>query len=210
MCRVFKKAGHAIGDFWQWVILTKSIFSGILSVAMRRKAHTDLARTVGRDWMPSPDWLWKQSCEGFYPCRGRKRRKEKRMKKAKYDKTLPRRMYLYFRTYDEKCGAPSFVKFAMANGYTLEDLLSFRKHRAFELSYREASEIRRDYLIDHALCRQFDRQVFAQRGGTRGRRRRRWRTGCATHCRGRLRNAFGFLGLMAGILPSSPLTDCPV
>lgn len=78
------------------------------------------------------------------------------MKKAKYDKTLPRRMYLYFRTYDEKCGAPSFVKFAMANGYTLEDLLSFRKHRAFELSYREASEIRRDYLIDHALCRQFD------------------------------------------------------
>ncbi len=78
------------------------------------------------------------------------------MKKAKYDKTLPRRMYHYFRSFDEKCGAPSFVKFAMANGYTLEDLLSFREHRKFELAYREANEIRRDYLIDHALCRQFD------------------------------------------------------
>ena len=78
------------------------------------------------------------------------------MKKAKYDKTLPRRMYHYFRSYDEKCGAPSFTKFATANGYTPEDLLSFRKHRAFELAYRAACEIRRDYLIDRALCRQFD------------------------------------------------------
>ena len=78
------------------------------------------------------------------------------MKRAKYDKTLPRRMYHYFRTYDEKCGAPSFVKFATANGYTLDDLLSFRKHRPFELAYLAANEIRRDYLIDHALCRQFD------------------------------------------------------
>lgn len=75
---------------------------------------------------------------------------------AKYDKTLPRKMYLYFRSFDEKNGAPSFVKFASANGYTLDDLLSFRKHRRFELAYRAASEIRRDYLIDHALCRQFD------------------------------------------------------
>ena len=78
------------------------------------------------------------------------------MRRAKYDKTLPRRMYHYFRTYDEKCGAPSFVKFATANGYTLDDLLSFRKHRPFELAYLAANEIRRDYLIDHALCRQFD------------------------------------------------------
>ena len=78
------------------------------------------------------------------------------MKKAKYDKSLPRRLYQYFRGYDEKCGAPSLLKFAVANGYTVEDLLSFRQHRAFESAYRAASEIRRDYLIDRALCRQFD------------------------------------------------------
>ena len=78
------------------------------------------------------------------------------MRKVKYDKTLPRRMYQFFRSYDDKCGAPSFVKFATANGYTTEDLLSFRKHRAFELAYRAVCEIRRDYLIDRALCRQFD------------------------------------------------------
>ena len=65
-------------------------------------------------------------------------------------------MYHYFRSYDEKCGAPSFTKFATANGYTPEDLLSFRKHRAFELAYRAACEIRRDYLIDRALSRRFD------------------------------------------------------
>ena len=78
------------------------------------------------------------------------------MKRAKYDKTLPRRLYQFFRTYDEKCGAPSLSKFAVANGYTVEDLLSFCQHSAFASAYRAACEIRRDYLIDRALCRQFD------------------------------------------------------
>ncbi len=78
------------------------------------------------------------------------------MKGVKYDKTLPKRLYTYFRSYDESGGAPSFVKFATANGYTLDTLLDFRKHKKFDMAYRAANEIRRDYLIDHALSRRFD------------------------------------------------------
>lgn len=75
---------------------------------------------------------------------------------AKYDKELPRRLYNYFRTYDESGGAPSFVKFAVANGITPNTLQDFRKHKKFDLAYRAANEIRRDYLIDRALSRRFD------------------------------------------------------
>ena len=77
-------------------------------------------------------------------------------KQPKYDQTLPRKLYLFFRSFDEAGGAPSFQKFAAANGLTLDDLDRFRSHRAFNEAYRAASEIRRDYLIDHALSRRFD------------------------------------------------------
>ena len=75
MCRVFKKAGHAIGDFWRCVILTKHEDFVILFVAGERKSSR-LCRGV-------------DATSGF----GKRRIKEKRMKRAKYDKTLPRRMY---------------------------------------------------------------------------------------------------------------------
>ena len=76
--------------------------------------------------------------------------------RAKYDKELPRRLYNYFRSYDESGGAPSFVKFALANGITPDALQDFRKNKKFDLAYRAANEIRRDYLIDRALSRRFD------------------------------------------------------
>ena len=77
-------------------------------------------------------------------------------KMVKYDKELPKRLYNYFRSYDEGGGAPSFVKFAVANGITPDTLQAFRKHKKFDLAYRAANEIRRDYLIDRALSRRFD------------------------------------------------------
>ena len=78
------------------------------------------------------------------------------MKRTRYDKSLPRRMYSYFATYSEALGAPSFGKFARSAGITLAELNSFRKHRVFDEAYTECSEIRRDYLIDNALTRKFD------------------------------------------------------
>lgn len=76
-------------------------------------------------------------------------------KKAKYDKTLPKRMYLYFCGYSE-AGAPSFVKFAKSIGVTTEELQAYRRYPEFERSYRECNEIRRDYLIDSALTKRQD------------------------------------------------------
>ena len=76
--------------------------------------------------------------------------------RAKYDKDLPKRLYSYFRSYDESSGAPSFVKFALANGITPDTLQDYRKNKKFDLAYRAANEIRRDYLIDRALSRRFD------------------------------------------------------
>ena len=64
-------------------------------------------------------------------------------------------MYLYFVSYDD-AGAPSFAKFARSIGVTLLDIEKFRAHKRFEQSYRECSEIRRDYLIDRALTKRFD------------------------------------------------------
>ena len=79
-----------------------------------------------------------------------------RHKRAKYDPEMPRKLYVFFRSFDEREGAPSFQKFAAANGLTLTDLERFRKHPTFDEAYRAAGEIRRDYLIDHALSRRFD------------------------------------------------------
>jgi len=76
-------------------------------------------------------------------------------KRAKYDVTLPGRMYRYFAAYEET-GVPSFTKFARASGFTTEELNEFRKHPKFDRAWRECSEIRRDYLIDMALTKRHD------------------------------------------------------
>ncbi len=77
-------------------------------------------------------------------------------KKKGYSKDLPRKMYSYFTSYGQGTGAPSFSKFAISIGITLEELNSYREHDKFDRSYRECSEIRKDYLIDMALSRRFD------------------------------------------------------
>ena len=77
-------------------------------------------------------------------------------KKHTYERDLPRRLYTYFACYDDERSAPSFQKFARAQGMTTEELLAFRKHKEFDRAYRECSEIRRDYLIDKALTKRFD------------------------------------------------------
>ena len=73
-----------------------------------------------------------------------------------YSSDLPRRMYTYFVTYSGNTGAPSFAKFALSIGVTLEELCSYRKNKKFDRSYRECCEIRKDYLIDMALNKRFD------------------------------------------------------
>ncbi len=78
------------------------------------------------------------------------------MKKARYKKGYPRMMYLYFTGYDEPHGAPSFSKFARRIGITVAELESFRSKKDFDAAWRECSEIRRDYLIDNALCKRLD------------------------------------------------------
>ena len=77
-------------------------------------------------------------------------------KKAKYRKELARAMYSYFSGYSESFGAPSFAKFARSIGVTVRTLEGFRKKREFDEAWRECNEIRRDYLIDSALCKRFD------------------------------------------------------
>jgi hypothetical protein len=74
---------------------------------------------------------------------------------AKYSREYPKRMYIFFKSYADQ-GAPSFIKFAESIGVTYKDLEGFRAHSEFDRSYRECSEIRRDYLIDNALTRRFD------------------------------------------------------
>ena len=61
--------------------------------------------------------------------------------------------------YKPKCTnkpMPSFSKFARSIGVTLADLKSFCKYEEFKRAYDECNEIRRDYLIDNALCKKFD------------------------------------------------------
>ena len=65
-------------------------------------------------------------------------------------------MYTYFTTFTQGTTAPSFSKFALSIGITLEELNSYRKNKTFDAAYRECSEIRKDYLIDMALSKRFD------------------------------------------------------
>ena len=74
----------------------------------------------------------------------------------KYKKSLPRLLYTYFVTYSDTQSAPSISKFARSIGATVSELEGFRIHREFDRAYRECNEIRRDYLIDSALCKRFD------------------------------------------------------
>ena len=76
-------------------------------------------------------------------------------KRRKYSSDLPRKLYAFFHGYSDT-GAPSFSKFARSIGATSADLEDFRKHAEFERAYKECNEIRRDYLIDNALCKRFD------------------------------------------------------
>ena len=80
-------------------------------------------------------------------------------RKTKYQKEYAELLYTYFVTYQETTGAPSFSKFARSIGVTVEELSAFRRHREFDEAYRECNEIRRDYLIDNALCKRFDGSV---------------------------------------------------
>ena len=75
--------------------------------------------------------------------------------KIRYTSDLPGKMYLFFISYSDR-GAPSFLKFARTIGITTLDLERFRSHSKFDQAYRECQEIRRDYLIDHALDKRFD------------------------------------------------------
>ena len=80
----------------------------------------------------------------------------KSKKKRGYDGELARKMYSYFVGYDDPKGLPSFSKFARLSGVTLEDLTGFRKHKKFDMAWRECVEIRRDYLIDLAITKRAD------------------------------------------------------
>ena len=76
------------------------------------------------------------------------------MKKTRL-KGIEREMYLYFSSYSE-AGAPSFTKFARKKGLTTAELNSLRTKKKFNLAFVECMEIRRDYLIDKALTKNFD------------------------------------------------------
>ena len=78
------------------------------------------------------------------------------VKKHKYEKTLPRDLYKFFSEFSDTSGVPSFEKFAIQKGITLEELTSYRRKTDFDRAYRECCEIRRDYLIDRALTKRFD------------------------------------------------------
>lgn len=68
---------------------------------------------------------------------------------------LTSRMLRFFASYEGE-GVPSFEKFARSVGTDAEMLRALREDEAFDRVYRECSEIRRDYLIDQALCRRYD------------------------------------------------------
>ena len=80
----------------------------------------------------------------------------KMKKRHKYTRDMPRKLYSYFVTYQDTKTAPSFSKFAILCGITLDELRSYRKHEEFDRAYRECNEIRRDYLTDRALTKIFD------------------------------------------------------
>ena len=74
----------------------------------------------------------------------------------KYTKDMPKQLYLFFVNFAENTGAPSFHKFARSIGTTVEELERLRQHKEFDRAWREAKEIRRDYLTDKALVKHFD------------------------------------------------------
>ncbi|MBQ9733478.1 MAG: hypothetical protein IJV74_04505 [Clostridia bacterium] len=45
------------------------------------------------------------------------------------------------------------------HGFTTEELVAFRRHKRFDEAFRECLLLRRDLLIDRALCRRFDGSV---------------------------------------------------
>ena len=80
-------------------------------------------------------------------------------RKNPYQKDMPHRLYVFFSQYQDERGAPSFSKFARSIGATLSDIEQFCEHEEFKRAYDECNEIRRDYLIDNALCKRFDGSV---------------------------------------------------
>jgi hypothetical protein len=72
-----------------------------------------------------------------------------------YTPDMPRRLYTFFAGYSDQ-GAPSFSKFARSIGATLAEIKGFCQNEEFKRAYDECNEIRRDYLIDNALCKKFD------------------------------------------------------
>jgi hypothetical protein len=81
---------------------------------------------------------------------------ENMKRRTKYTKDMPRLLYTSFISHSDKRTAPSFSKFARSIGATLSEVEGFRENEEFERAYRECNEIRRDYLIDQALTKQFD------------------------------------------------------
>ena len=73
-----------------------------------------------------------------------------------YTEDMPKKLYAFFTGYSDTATAPSFSKFARSIGATLREVESFREHAEFDRAYEECNEIRRDYLIDNALCKRFD------------------------------------------------------
>lgn len=75
---------------------------------------------------------------------------------TEYSDELPNRLYVFFVSYGDGDGVPSFTKFARSIGATTEEVEKFRSHTEFERAYRECNEIRRDYLTDAALNKRYD------------------------------------------------------
>ncbi len=82
--------------------------------------------------------------------------RQKLKKKSIYRKDFPHKLYVFFASFNETTGAPSFLKFARSIGVTTEDVEAFREHKEFDRAFRECERIRRDYLIDNALTKRFD------------------------------------------------------
>ena len=77
-------------------------------------------------------------------------------KKIRYTSDMPRVLYTFFVSSVENGEIPSISKFARRYALTVEDVEKFRSHKEFDKAYKEANEIRRDYLIDSALVKKFD------------------------------------------------------
>ncbi len=77
-------------------------------------------------------------------------------KDEKYAPDMPRRLYTFFATCTDQGAIPSFSKFARSIGVTLAEVKGFCVNEDFKRAYDECNEIRRDYLIDNALCKKFD------------------------------------------------------